>query len=407
MAGKSQSIADMIRYEGVDCKGFGIITKLVMTDTDIAIGSKALYSYLCSYAGSDNAAFPKRDKILHDLNMCKTAYYKHLQSLLDAGYIRIERGNTYPFRNTYIIVSRPPKLAEIQLDVKGKDLVVRGIKSLGYGTIPKAVMIDDRLSYKAKALYAYFCSFSGNGTFAFPKRNDILYHLQISINTFQTYIHQLIEYNYITVEQTHENGRFGKNIYYINDLPDEELGKLEMEKRAEIQRKKTGLVNLPTSDETHPEEKIYDDFSYEKIEESLDEYIPERKELSEKELIIEERNWYEEKIKFSIEYDELKNDDELSDYADLVVEIMLNAILSKEKTLRVNKSDISQLKVKEQLLKVNGFHIAHVIEHIKKAETTPRNINAYLLTSIYNAVDNMDAQVGLEVDASMRNYYNS
>lgn len=406
MAGKSQSIADMIRYEGVDCKGFGIITKLVMTDTDITIGSKALYSYLCSYAGSDNAAFPKRDKILHDLNMCKTAYYKHLQLLLDTGYIRIERGNTYPFRNTYIIVSRPPKLAEIQLDVKGKDLVVRGIKSLGYGTIPKAVMIDDRLNYKAKALYAYFCSFSGNGTFAFPKRNDILYHLQISINTFQTYIHQLIEYNYITVEQTHEKGRFGKNIYYINDLPDEELGKLEMEKRAEIQRKKTGLVNLPTSDETRLDEENYDDFSYEENEESLDEPVSVKKEKSVEE-IIAERNMYEEHIKYSIAYDELKDDDEFSDYADLIVEIMLNAILSKEKVLRINKSDVPQSKVKEQFLKANGFHIAFVIEHFKKANTVPRNINAYLLTAIYNAVNNMEALEDKEVEARLNNYYNS
>lgn len=402
MSAKSQSIADIIRYEGVDCKGFGIIAKLVMTDTDLTIASKALYSYLCSYAGSDNSAFPKREKILHDLNICKTAYYKHLQLLLDLGYIRIERGNTYPFGNTYIIVSRPPKLAEVKLDVKENDIIVRGIKSLGYGTIPKAVMIDERLNYKAKALYAYFCSFSGNGTFAFPKRKDILYHLQISINTFQTYIHQLIEYNYITVEQTHDNGRFGRNTYYINDLPDEELGKLEMEKRAELQKKKAGLVNLPTVDETLPED---DNSAYTETEKSSDKPAFEKKESTEENLIIEERNGYEELIKLSIDYGELKNDDELSPYADLVVETMLNAILSKEKTLRVNKSAVPQTKVKEQLLKVKLSHIIYVIENIKNAETVPRNINTYLLTSIYNAVNSMDAQSDLESTAIMRKYY--
>lgn len=396
MSNKSQSIADIIRYEGVDCKGFGIITKLVMTDTDLTIASKALYSYLCSYAGSANSAFPKRDKILHDLNICKTAYYKHLQLLLDLGYIRIERGNTYPFGNTYIIVSRPPKLAEVQLDVKGNDIVVRGIKSLGYGTIPKAVMIDERLNYKAKALYAYLCSFSGNGTFAFPKRKDILYHLQISINTFQTYIHQLIQYNYITVEQTHDNGRFGRNTYYINDLPDEELGKLEMEKRAELQKKKTRLVNLPTVDET----PIEDDTSvYAENEESSDKLVYEKRELTEEELIIENREGYKDLIKLSIYYDELKKDDELSHYADLIVEIMLNAVLSKKKTLRVNKSDISQIEVRDQLLKVDFEHIVYVIENMKKAETVPQNINAYLLTSLYNAVNSMDAQTDLEINS--------
>lgn len=399
MSNKSQSIADIIRYEGVDCKGFGSIAKLVMTDTDLTIASKALYSYLCSYAGSNNPAFPKRDKILHDLNMCKTSYYKHLQVLLDSGYIRVERKNIYPFQNVYIIVSRPPKLDKVQLNVKENDVIVKGIKSLGYGTIPKAVMIDERLNYKAKALYAYLCSFSGNGTFAFPKRKDILYHLQISINTFQTYIHQLIEYNYITVEQTHDNGRFGVNTYYINDLPDEEMGKLEMKKRKESQKKKkkkTGLVNLPTVDET----PIEDDTSvYAENEESSDKLVYEKRELTEEELIIENREGYKDLIKLSIYYDELKKDDELSHYADLIVEIMLNAVLSKKKTLRVNKSDISQIEVRDQLLKVNFEHIVYVIENMKKAETVPQNINAYLLTSLYNAVNSMDAQTDLEINS--------
>ncbi len=54
------------------------------------------------------------------------------------------------------------------------------MKSLGYGTIAKAVMLDARLTLKSKGIYAYFCSFAGSGNSAFPKLKNILYHLQIS-----------------------------------------------------------------------------------------------------------------------------------------------------------------------------------------------------------------------------------
>jgi hypothetical protein len=37
------------------------------------------------------------------------------------------------------------------------------IFELGYGQIPKKVMMDKRLSVEAKAIYAYFCSYCGGG----------------------------------------------------------------------------------------------------------------------------------------------------------------------------------------------------------------------------------------------------
>lgn len=233
-------ISELIKVEGIDCKGFGIIAKLITTDADLDIGAKALYAYLCSYAGNGTTAYPRRSKILADLKMCKDAYYKYQKQLIENGYIKAERTDTYPFPNIYTIVSRPSKLKNIPNgeNESGDILVVRGIKSLGYGTVPKAVMLDKRLHYKAKALYAYFCSFAGNGTTAIPTRDTITYHLNISINSFQKYIRQLIQFNYIEVSQSKKNGRFANNIYYLNDLPDEEIGQKEIERREAVQEKK-------------------------------------------------------------------------------------------------------------------------------------------------------------------------
>ena len=48
------------------------------------------------------------------------------------------------------------------------------INSKGYGTIPKAAMIDKNLNIYAKALYAYFCSYTGGGDTCFPSRKKFV-----------------------------------------------------------------------------------------------------------------------------------------------------------------------------------------------------------------------------------------
>lgn len=48
-----------------------------------------------------------------------------------------------------------------------------GINQKGYGNIPKMVMLDQELDIKAKAVYAYFCSFTGAGDSCFRCGTDI------------------------------------------------------------------------------------------------------------------------------------------------------------------------------------------------------------------------------------------
>lgn len=91
------------------------------------------------------------------------------------------------------------------------------INSKGYGTIPKAAMIDKNLNIYAKALYAYFCSYTGGGDTCFPSRKKICYDLGVSIDTFGKYLKQLVENGYIKVEQIKENGRFSHNVYTLCD----------------------------------------------------------------------------------------------------------------------------------------------------------------------------------------------
>ena len=80
-------------------------------------------------------------------------------------------------------------------------------------------MIDPRLPVKAKGVYAYFCSFTGSGNNAFPKKEKILFHLGIAEKTYYKFYKLLTELNYITAVQRHIDGRLQVNDYYLNDTP--------------------------------------------------------------------------------------------------------------------------------------------------------------------------------------------
>lgn len=81
--------------------GYGIIHKSVMQDHRISIKAKALYAYLCSYAGNTAVAFPSVALTCRDLGITKTSYYKYREELVKAGHITVERqrGDRDKFKN--------------------------------------------------------------------------------------------------------------------------------------------------------------------------------------------------------------------------------------------------------------------------------------------------------------------
>lgn len=100
---------DILKVEGVHAKGYGIISKIVMQDKRLSIEAKAIYSYFCSYAGSGNQAFPSVSRIVNDLCISKSRYYKHFKSLKDYDYVRVVQKNVEGSfgSNIYTLVSKP------------------------------------------------------------------------------------------------------------------------------------------------------------------------------------------------------------------------------------------------------------------------------------------------------------
>lgn len=201
----------------IDSKGYGKIFKLVMRDRSLPLLAKTIYAYFCAYAGCGCHTFPKRDKVLHDLQINKDTFTKHLNLLVEGRYISKERTGT---GNVYTILQRIPVYAETLKVEQGQSdmLVFENAAAHGFGTIPKLVMLNPQLTPQAKAIYAYFASFAGAGTTAFPRRSTIMRELRIgSVETYYRHFNQLIEQGYLSVEQRKADGRFDYCVYHLHE----------------------------------------------------------------------------------------------------------------------------------------------------------------------------------------------
>lgn len=103
-------MGDILKVQGIYANGYGILSKMVMRDKRLHIIARAIYSYIATYAGAGETAFPGRDLICKDLGINKNTYTKYLGQLKDYDYIRIEQsvGEKGTFgNNIFTIVSVP------------------------------------------------------------------------------------------------------------------------------------------------------------------------------------------------------------------------------------------------------------------------------------------------------------
>lgn len=238
---------EVLRIKGVMAKGYGIICKFPMTDPDLSLSAKAVYAMVCSTAGSDRSTFPSRDKITGSLKIGKDKCTAAMRELTAQGYLSVSRRslpNGQYTSNEYTIEYNPKKFKEEKYESSGGSLTssfsYSGIMKTGYGMLPRLLVMDTRLSYQAKVIYAYLASFSGAGSVAFPKTSLIQYHLGISQSTYQRHMHQLIETNYISVVQRHVNGLLAANNYTLELNPD-----AAAVKDAQERRKMKAVVEVP------------------------------------------------------------------------------------------------------------------------------------------------------------------
>ena len=225
---KQPDTPSILRVKGVMAKGYGLLPKVAMLDPELPIISKAIYALLCSHLGQgNNTVFPGRDSIVHYLGITKDTYYKYFEYLKEQGYIEVNQAKGTDDKkfshNIYFINPSPIKykkqIADRIKKLPKDSIHTDGMNALGYGYIAKLVMTDSRLPSQSKAIYSYFAVFADKENIALPKVSDILYHLQISENTYYKYFNILVELNYITVKQNLVDGVFSHNIYCLISKP--------------------------------------------------------------------------------------------------------------------------------------------------------------------------------------------
>ena len=94
------------------------------------------------------------------------------------------------------------------------------------------------------------------------------------------------------------------------------------------------------------------------------------------------RNYLNSQLDMEIMYERYPYDRET---LDAIVDLMLDVICSKRKTIRIAGDDKPVNVVKSQFLKVNSMHLEYVMDCMKKNPAKVHNIKQYLLAAIYNA----------------------
>lgn len=94
---------------------YGIVPRYVIKDAKLSAGAKAIYAYLCTYAGSADDVFPTVTKITSEMKCSATTYQKYIREMLNFGLLQrtqvICDGRFS--RNIYTIVRPQHKTEEV------------------------------------------------------------------------------------------------------------------------------------------------------------------------------------------------------------------------------------------------------------------------------------------------------
>jgi len=112
-----------------------------------------------------------------------------------------------------------------------------------------------------------------------------------------------------------------------------------------------------------------------------------------------EMDAYRGLIRENISYDNLVREHPYdAAQLDEMVELMVEAVCSRKKNIRVAGNDFPQAVVKSRLLKLDGEHIRFVFDCLRENTTQVRNMKQYLLTVLYNAPATIENHYAAQVN---------
>ncbi len=93
-------------FEVIQDFGYGLIPRNIMRDKNISLQAKAIFSYLASFAGNKESAYPSVELMMNELNMSSGTFYKYLKELREHGIVEVKkiRGENGTFgKNIYYL----------------------------------------------------------------------------------------------------------------------------------------------------------------------------------------------------------------------------------------------------------------------------------------------------------------
>ncbi len=355
---KIQELKKLLKNEGILVKGFGLVYKGVLQSKDLNLKAKAIYAYLCAFAGNSNKCYPSVKKITNDLNIDYQTFLKYREELLSKGLIKIEREkNKFNANNTYIIEI---DTENIKLNLSDEDFYnfnirkYKDIKKYGFGVISRAIMMDSSISINAKAQYAYLCSLAGTTNNAFPSLKQILATLKVSVNTYYKAFNELLTKGYIKAIQRRIKGKFSVNDYYICEKPLNEDEEIKL-----VQR---------------------DIKFYSKYREDAKSTINNYNEIY---------NTYRQTIADNIDLYNLlanaKSDDE-KEFLENIIHTMSKVMANEnKKSYYINKYTMPIDIVKGIFMKLSKEHILDIKAYFFKEKRTVVNMEKYLVAALFNS----------------------
>lgn len=254
--------------------------------------------------------------------------------------------------------------------------VFRIERNKGYTVMSNYHLRDTSLSLKAKGLLSQMLSL--------PEEWDYTLSGLAHINregkdAIRSSVNELEQAGYIRRQQTRcENGGFSVNEYIIYEQPmlaapsSEKPSTAVPSSENPTQLKKEQINNDPSITDPFPSP----------TPSQPDCMARERREATTEDEISE----IEDLIRENIEYDELIEETPAeTELIDELVQIMVETICSKRKTLRIGGTPYHVEVIRNRLLKLDREHIRFVMNCMRENTTQIRNIRQYLLTVLFNA----------------------
>ncbi len=297
--------------------------------------------------------------------------------------------------------------------------VFRVERTSNYTVMSNYHLRDKTISFKAKGLLSLMLSLPEDWDYTLAGLARISLEGKDAIRAA---VVELEKAGYVHRRQTTDKaGKFGTNEYIIREYPvshepppegpssAQPLPENPTTENPSTVSTLTGLTTQISKDSVKKEEEITDSVNTESFPfpssppgASAAAEPPEakgRKRSRSSGMSQGEMDAYRELIRENIDYEGIVRDRPYdAAQLDEMVELMVEAVCSKKKNLRVAGNDFPQAVVKSRLLKLDSEHIRFVFDCLRENTTQVRNMKQYLLAVLYNAPATIENHYAAQVN---------